>query len=69
MHFLSAIDNHSDNEGHIFLKLRNESTAKKLYVPKGKALCQGIFTNYLLTDDDEVASKEVRNGGFGSTSQ
>ena len=59
---------YSDNEGHIFLKLRNESTATILRIKQGNAICQGVFTTYLLTDDDEADSKEVRNGGFGSTS-
>jgi dUTPase len=30
---------------------------------------QGIFINYLLTDDDSEDDKQVRNGGFGSTDQ
>lgn len=58
---------YSDNEGHIFLKLRNESTTKILSIKQGGAICQGVFTTYLLTDDDEIGSKEIRNGGFGST--
>ena len=39
--------NNSDNEGHIWIKLKNEGD--KVYVVKaGDAICQGIFLNYLI---------------------
>ena len=56
----------SDNEGHIMLKITNDSkTNKVMTVERGKGFAQGIFMHYLTTDDD--AADGVRNGGFGST--
>ena len=57
--------NNSDNEGHIWIKLKNEGD--KVYVVKaGYAICQGIFLNYLMvTEENEI--KSIRNGGLGST--
>lgn len=56
----------SDNEGHIFFKITNDSKqGKTVTVEAGKGFAQGIFMNYLLTDDDNATGK--RNGGFGST--
>ena len=57
----------SDNEGHIFIKLRNEGN-KTMNISKGTGMCQFIFTKFLLTDDDSFDNGEIRNGGFGSTS-
>lgn len=54
----------SDNEGHIFVRMTNESD-KALHVDAGSAFAQGIFVRYLLTEDDTVT--ETRNGGMGST--
>lgn len=56
----------SDNEGHIFVKITNDSNeGKTLSVKAGDGFCQGIFTEFGLTEDDEAT--EERNGGFGST--
>lgn len=55
----------SDNEGHIFVRMTNESD-KPLHIGAGEAFAQGIFVHYLLADDDDVTEK--RNGGLGSTS-
>lgn len=56
----------SDNEGHIFIKLTNDTNeAKILKVGKGDGVAQGIFVEYGITYDDEVS--DIRNGGFGST--
>ena len=57
---------YSDNEGHIWVKLRNEGD-KELVIKKGEAFCQGIFTKYLLVDGDNFEHGKDRNGGFGST--
>lgn len=57
---------HSDNEGHIMVKLVNNGS-KEIHIAKGEGFCQGIFSEYGLTIDDCVASK--RNGGFGSTTR
>ena len=54
----------SDNEGHIFIRMTNESD-KTLEIPQGSAFAQGIFMQYLLTEDDDTTA--TRNGGIGST--
>lgn len=57
---------YADNEGHIFVKLTNDSKEDKiLQMKKGEAFCQGIFLNYGITTDDNVTAK--RSGGLGST--
>ena len=58
----------SDNEGHIFIKITNDSNEGKTVTLKtGEAFCQGIFVEYGITYDDDVS--EIRNGGFGSTTK
>ena len=54
----------SDNEGHIFIRMTNESD-KLLEIEQGSAFAQGIFVQYLLTEDDDTTT--TRNGGLGST--
>ena len=57
---------HSDNEGHIFAKITNDShEGKTLSLEKGAGFMQGIFVEYGITVDDDVTAS--RNGGFGST--
>ena len=59
---------YSDNEGHIFAKITNDSTEGKIVsVPAGTGFMQGIFVEYGITVDDEVTG--IRNGGFGSTTE
>lgn len=59
---------HSDNEGHIMVKLENNSPINKtLTVKKGQAFCQGIFLRYGLIYEDDATG--IRNGGFGSTTE
>lgn len=59
---------YSDNEGHIFAKITNDSNeGKVLTVPAGTGFMQGIFVEYGITVDDDVT--DVRNGGFGSTTK
>lgn len=54
------------NEGHIHIKLVNDSLLRKnIELMQGDAFCQGIFVPYGTTVDDEVSAK--RTGGFGST--
>ena len=55
----------SDNEGHIMIKLRNESVDNTLTVNRGDAIAQGVFLPYGVTVDD--TANAARNGGFGST--
>ena len=52
------------NEGHIQVAVLNLGTSP-LTVHKGERLAQGIFSHYLVTDDD--AAGGIRKGGFGST--
>lgn len=59
---------YSDNEGHIFAKLTNDSNERKtLELKSGEGFMQGIFVEYGVTVDDDVT--DVRNGGFGSTTK
>lgn len=59
---------YSDNEGHIFIKLTNDSNEKKvLDLAAGSGFAQGIFLPFGITEDDDVT--EIRNGGFGSTTK
>ena len=58
----------SDNEGHIFIKVTNDSNeGKTLTLQPGEGFAQGIFVEYGITVDDEADG--VRNGGFGSTTK
>lgn len=58
----------SDNEGHIFIKMTNDSNeGKTVEVAQGTGFAQGIFLEYGITVDDDVES--IRNGGFGSTTK
>lgn len=57
---------YSDNEGHIFVKITNDTNeGKTVEIPAGTGFAQGIFIEYGITVDDNV--KTIRNGGFGST--
>lgn len=58
----------SDNEGHIFAKITNDSNENKtISLKKGEGFMQGIFVEYGITVDDEVSA--LRNGGLGSTTR
>ncbi len=60
--------NNADNEGHIFIKITNDSReGKSVSLKKGGAFAQGIFTRYGITVDDDA--KGVRESGLGSTSK
>ena len=57
---------YSDNEGHIFIKITNDSKEEKtVQVAAVTGVAQGIFLEYGITEDDDTEA--VRNGGFGST--
>lgn len=59
---------YSDNEGHIFIKITNDSNeGRSVEVHSGEAFAQGIFLSFGITMDDEVTTS--RNGGFGSTNK
>lgn len=58
----------SDNEGHIFIKITNDTNEDKtISLKAGDGFAQGIFMGFGITEDDETDG--VRNGGFGSTSK
>lgn len=58
----------SDNEGHIFARITNDSNEEKvLSLKEGDAFIQGVFFPYGVTMDDHEDG--IRNGGFGSTSK
>ena len=58
----------SSNQGHIMIKITNNSLeGKTVEVEKGTAFAQGIFLEYGITVDDEAEG--IRDGGFGSTSK
>jgi len=58
----------SDNEGHIFAKITNDTNEDKtISLKKGEGFMQGIFIEYGITVDDEVT--DLRNGGLGSTTK
>lgn len=59
---------YSDNEGHIFAKLTNDTNEEKtVEIPAGSGFMQGIFVEYGITEDDDAEG--LRNGGFGSTTK
>lgn len=56
----------ASNEGHIQIKLVNDSSlAKRLELKPDTAFCQGIFIPFGITIDDNADGE--RTGGFGST--
>jgi len=59
--------NNTTNEGHMWIRIQNEGD-KDYIVKKGDGIIQGIFMEYLKTDDD-IESKSERNGGLGSTNK
>lgn len=58
----------SDNEGHIFIKMTNDTNeGRTVEVAQGTGFAQGIFLEYGITVDDDADG--VRNGGLGSTTK
>ena len=58
---------YSDNEGHIFIKIRHTSGDYHLPIEQGQGIAQGIFSEYITTEED--ITDGIRNGGFGSTTK
>lgn len=56
---------HSDNEGHIMVRMTNCHYEKTVSVEAGQGFAQGIFMPFGITVDDDADG--IRNGGFGST--
>ena len=53
-----------DNDGHImfaFYNIKNED----IIIKKGETIGQGVFSKYLIIDDDNATHERI--GGFGST--
>lgn len=60
--------NNASNEGHIFIKVTNDSkSGQTLEIKAGEAFAQGIIMRYEVTDDDNV--EDIRIGGIGSTTE
>ena len=53
-----------DNDGHIMFAFFNVKD-EDITIKKGEAIGQGIFSKYLVVDNDEAEGE--RTGGFGST--
>lgn len=58
--------NNQSNEGHIFIKIRNEGD-KTLDIEKGQGFAQGIIQEYCIVDEDSFDVGNTRIGGMGST--
>lgn len=57
---------YADNEGHILLRLSNDSQEEKtLELSQGERFAQGLFLPFFKTHDD--AAQLERKGGHGST--
>ena len=52
--------NNPTNEGHIWIGLKNEGI-KDYVVNKGDGIAQGMFIKYLLTANDDINEKTLRN--------
>lgn len=57
----------SSNEGHILIKMTNNSLNKEVTVKANEGFAQGIFLEYGITEDDDCSI--LRDGGFGSTNR
>mgnify|MGYP002514300071 CR=1 FL=1 len=59
---------YSDNEGHILIKITNDSNEGRiLSLNAGDGFAQGVFLPFGITEDDDASG--IRNGGFGSTTK
>lgn len=61
----SSYYGNESNDGNIGLALLNTS-GKSIDIKRGDRIAQGIFTKYLIADEDEVTGA-VRTGGMGSS--
>lgn len=58
----------SSNEGHIYIKITNDSNENRIVkVKEGEGFAQGIFLPFGIVEDDDA--NEIRDGGFGSTTK
>lgn len=58
----------SENEGHIFIKIRNEGD-KTLSITRGDGIAQGIILSHTIIDGDTYDYGREREGGLGSTGE
>ena len=58
--------NNIDNEGHMWICLQNEGK-EEYNIKKGDTFAQGIFTKYLLVDNDNANGERI--SGIGSTNR
>lgn len=56
--------NNEKNDGNIGIFLTN-ITDEVMYIKKGEAIAQGMFTHFLIADNGNTDT--IRQGGFGST--
>lgn len=56
--------NNPETGGNIGIALHNFGE-KTIEIQAGERVCQGVFSRYLITDDDDASG--FRNGGIGST--
>lgn len=63
--FESDYYNNESNEGHAWISLQNHGS-EDYVVRIGDRIAQGIFTKFLMVDEEEPIIVE-RKGGFGST--
>jgi len=61
----STYFNNPDNEGNIIVALYNYGDETQT-IKKGERFCQGVFTKFLITDDDKPINTQ-RTGGIGSS--
>lgn len=59
---------YAENEGHILLKITNDSKENKsMVISYLDRVVQGIFVKFGITFDDDDDEKSTRSGGLGST--
>ena len=61
----STYFNNPDNEGNIIIALYNYGDESQT-IKQGERFCQGVFTKFLITDDDKPINTQ-RTGGIGSS--
>lgn len=60
--------NNISNEGHIFVKIKNEGQ-EDVVLKKNDRYVQGIIQKYYIVDDEDNEYYDKRIGGFGSTNK
>ena len=60
--------NNINNEGHIFVKIKNEGQ-EDVILKKNDRYVQGIIQKYYIVDDEDNEYYDKRIGGFGSTNK